>query len=152
MIKRLLIIPFLLASCTTELSTYDKLLKIFNEYQVDLDISKAGIIIIIPMDGCQPCIEKTQNFAKENIDNENILFIASGVGRKIISYNFSESQRNRKNFIQDYKDLSHEYDLITTGPVVFFYDNETIINEIMIDLNTNTKKLFSYIIDYSRSN
>lgn len=68
-----------LFSCSGNVDTYDNKLKKGILYEFGNDIYNYSYVFIIPNTGCTGCIDEAEQFLKDNIENDSMLFILTKI-------------------------------------------------------------------------
>ena len=88
--------------------------------------------IIIPMDGCDACIERTLDFAKVNAGNDMQVVLTSYSLKKI--YQLCELSLIEKNqFLIDSKGIALQLGLVESFPAVYYMKDNKVISSTEIN-------------------
>lgn len=75
-------------------------------------------ILMVPMDGCQPCIEESLSFALNNQYAEKLLIIPSGTSTKSILFKLNKAGFGTKgHLLLDSKGLTLKYGFVASNPL-----------------------------------
>ncbi|MGC9472387.1 MAG: hypothetical protein ACP5D1_12680 [Bacteroidales bacterium] len=93
-----------------------------------------GLIIIIPMEGCSDCIESTLSYVRNSniLGKGNAVVIISDFYGWSIRKNFPDFENSKKYLIADSVGMMYSLGLVFNSPVVYYYENGTIIKRIVI--------------------
>gem|GEM_PF-3657614 len=90
------------------------------------------ILVIIPLDGCNGCVDSTIEFMKSHSDNPDLLYILSCHGVKA-----GQKLLLSKQIILDSKARAKKLGLVNSYPVIYYLDSDGMRNETE-ELNATT--------------
>lgn len=122
------ILVFLVISSCTRQSEETKIKEILLEYNkpVNLEIEP---VIIIPLYGCESCVEKALNFMKSENNTDKYCFILSSMYKKEFIIKAELIQRST-NIVFDSLNLAGSNRLVINSPV-FYYKNDSLISIVL---------------------
>ncbi len=97
-------------------------------------------VVIVPIQGCNYCVEATTMFLKRNIANNNILFIVVAKNKSELVNLISPESTERANFLLDDQLLSSKYGLVKLYPVLYskkqgqYFDTRVEINADNVEI------------------
>ena len=104
-------------------------------------------VVVVPLEGCTPCIKKTIEYAKTEY-NDNVIFILETFGSaKNVTTRFSEEELNN-NFIIDYNDYMVKNRLAITNPVIYLMKQKIVQKIPVTDYNfdSSIEKLSEFLL------
>ncbi len=109
--------------------------------------SGKSVYLLIPLGGCSICIEPAIHFAKQNINEANLIFIVSDFGIKPIQIEFGAKEIEAYNIFPDTDGFLYQLEVVFNNPVVFFVENRKIQIEVVLSAQ-NSKGTFKKIADF----
>lgn len=84
-------------------------------------------ILMVPMEGCQPCIEESLNFALNNQYAKKLLIIPSGTNTKSILFKLNKAGFGSKgNLLLDNKGLTLKHGFVASNPLWLKVDQHDV--------------------------
>jgi len=108
-------------------------------------LSEIGILtlpsklIVVPTQGCGPCIKVTMDFLRDTVSSSNIAVVISGPSKKSCSLLMKKFNVQRKNVVFDLKTSAKGYGITTIYPVLLSYkDNKWHAVDITLENHEKT--------------
>jgi len=96
---------------------------------------KNGVVLIVPIDGCNSCIKQSIDYYWGGVDTVNVAFVFGGLGEKAIKIKIGEENMERANVLLDKTDDIHKLRLADVTPRVFFLYEGKLVR--VIDMTEN---------------
>jgi hypothetical protein len=96
----------------------------------------AKVVLFVPLEGCNPCINKMLKFAKSNFDNNNFIFVISDYRVKLMKIKLGMDSIYPDNLIIDSTALAIRLNLINARPVAYLLNENGIIKD-SLEININ---------------
>lgn len=93
-------------------------------------------VVIVPLEGCAPCINKTIEYAKTSVDSDVIFVIETFGSQKSLKMKFNQNQL-KSNIIVDHDDALIKDGLAITYPVLYLMKQNSIEVLNISDANFN---------------
>lgn len=139
----ILCISLILFSCVGN-QTIKMINEIFAHYDHDIDVSEKLVVVVIPAEGCDSCIDTTFLFLEEN-RNENMKVIATGYNKKMIKIRLNKFDLREINIVIDYKGLSLKNKLVDFTPVVYLIENNSVTNKITLTFDNISAESYNIL-------
>ncbi|GAA5039132.1 hypothetical protein GCM10011506_37930 [Marivirga lumbricoides] len=140
-----IILILLGVSCTSRLpETHEKLVEVIGKLNDDLSLNNFSTIVVLPVQGCSPCIERTINFIENNKMNTEVLFIVVAKNKREWGHLFSSELFKNSNFLIDDQLLFMDYDFVQLFPVYFSKKNGYFSEKVEIN-GSNVQDVFEKI-------
>lgn len=103
---------FLFQECNSSDTDVTKTLDIIRNNERNINDDFTGYFLIIPNEGCHPCIDEAWDFTRKNLNKNNFYgVITSDFDFKRTKSKFSKSELSAKNFIIDEKQMCNLADI-----------------------------------------
>lgn len=116
-----------------------------------IGLNYSGYLLLIPNDGCHPCIQKAIKLASKNLNRKNIYFvITSDFDFKSTKLKFSNKELLSRNLVFDERKRSNQLGLHKSYLTIFYFNEGGKISERTInpsDASFELVKLQSLIND-----
>lgn len=142
MMKRLVLVTFftvLFLSCSEkEPDLHRNIVETVSVIVPQLQIDQIDDIIIIPIRGCSGCVEKTIAFMRENVADNNTLYVVTAKNRtEYISY-IDEDIFRHSNVVFDSNLIFQTNDLVNNYPMYYsktgnYFDNKVELTGSNVD-------------------
>ncbi|MHA8063737.1 hypothetical protein [Aquirufa aurantiipilula] len=110
----------------------------------------SGYVLLIPNDGCHPCIQKAITCAKKNLKKRNIYFvITTDYDFKSTKLKFSKNDLMSNNLVFDLLKKSNQLGLRNSSLTIFYFKDGQMIYEKAIN---PTNASFDLLVLQSRLN
>ncbi|AXE17920.1 hypothetical protein DR864_09330 [Runella rosea] len=130
-----LIVYLLFLSCNNQSKELIKVNTTFKEVSPKENFD--GFSLVIPIDGCGPCVEKGISFSKKNLKNPKILFfISSQLNLKPIYQYYTEGELSTKSLLLDKSSLFFKNGLINQGHLLLLEIHQGHVDK-MTDIEPN---------------
>lgn len=93
----------------------------------------------IPLDGCGECIKTSIDFVNNNFHLDNVSFVLTSQVMKNFKIFIKEDIMQRENIIFDEKQMSKIYELVSSKPIIYVFNNGVV--EYILELDDQNSKM-----------